>query len=403
MSAAAAPFRARTVAAILIAAVAALLVFLVMLAYLPQPTGGGDARGHALSVSGNGYAGLVALAEATGSRALIVRTEPDLATRALLIVTPEPGADAKALGMLLAGRGGAPTLVVLPKWWTVPIRRKPEWSHRVATIASPLVAATLAGIAPRATIEQTPFVHLPPQLPPGVPRLARARIGMLAAQQRLGGGGLVPLLADRAGRTVLARVPHRPVYILAEPDLIDNAGLADRWTARQGWQVIGDLMTTGELAFDVTLNGLGAKRSPLRAMFEPPFVAVTACLLLAALLAGAHGAIRFGGAVPLAPAMPPGKRQLVDNAALLFRAARKEHRLGRAYAALTLEAAAREAHAPAQLSGAALADWLDGARDGGDAADRYAALAEAARRAADRDALTQASRRLHAWKRNRTA
>jgi hypothetical protein len=400
-----APFRPRTIAIIVAVAAIAFAGFVLLIAFAPRFQSGHDGRGHALSTSGNGYAGLVALTDAIGSHSLIVRAEEDLGTRALLIVTPDIDSEQKAMLRLLHLRAGAPTLVVLPKWSTRPLPDRPDWAQRYGPIWPDGATFTLYKLAPKLSVIQTPYEKSPivPQ-PADIPRLARAKIGRLDTQQRLSGSGFTPILLDRDGRVVMARLDGRPVYVLADPDLLNNQGLADSWTARQGWQIIDDLAPTNEIAFDLTLNGFGTSKSakdPLQSVLKPPFLPVTLIIVAAGLLAGLHGAVRFGAPAATARAIAMGKRTLVDNAAMLFRAARKEHRVGAAYAALTRDLAAQATHAPARLSGEALDAYLD--RSGKAEGDPpYATLAWRAETAEDRDQLLSAARALYRWRRNRT-
>lgn len=400
----AAPFRSRTVILIIAVAVIAFAGFLLLIAFAPQFQSGQDGRGHALSTSGNGYAGLVELTDDVGAYSLIVKQDGDLTTHALLVVTPELDGAQKDLVKLLAMRGDAPTLVILPKWFTRPIPGQPEWAQRIDTIWPEGVTSTLGKIAPRLAIEQSPFKAAARPQAPDIPRLARKQIGRLPDQQRLAGGGFTPLLLDADGRVVLAKLDGRRVFVLADPDLLNNQGLADPWTARQGWQVIDDLAPTNEIAYDLTLNGFGTSKqgkSPLRSVFKPPFLPVTLIIVAAGFLAGLHGAVRFGAPVATARAIAMGKRTLVDNAAMLFRAARKEHRVGSAYAALTRDLATQATHAPARLSGEALDAYLD--RSGKVEGDPpYSTLAWQAETAEDRDQLLSAARALYRWRRNRT-
>lgn len=388
-------FRPRTVLAMILTAAIAFGAFLLLIAFGPTISGGRDGRGHALSVSGNGYAGLVRLAQLTGTYPVIVRDEAELKTRALLIVTPEPLSDPKALVKLLAGRHGAPTLIVLPKWLTRPLPGHPGWSQKLGMASE--TSSALSMIAPKLSTDQTPYTSTSLGLA-GVPRLARSQVGPQKEQQRLAGGDFVPLLLDRDGRVVIGQLIGRPVYVLADPDLLDNAGLADPWTARQGWRIVDDLSPSNELGFDLTLNGFAVGRNPLRLVLEPPFLPVTLCVVAAALLAGLHGATRFGAPIPPAPPIPPGKRTLVDNTAMLFRVARKEHRTGAAYAQLTRDAVAQAAGAPPWLSGDDLNEMLDRADADG---EHFATLAWHAEVAEDRNQLLGAARALYRWRRNR--
>ncbi|MBA2933181.1 hypothetical protein HZF05_03630 [Sphingomonas sp. CGMCC 1.13654] len=399
----AAPFRSRTVIIIIVVAAIAFAGFLLLIAFAPQFQSGHDGRGHALSTSGNGYAGLVELTDDLGSHSLIVRDDAQLGTRDLLVVTPEIDTEQKDFTKLLASRGDAPTLVILPKWWTRPMPERPDWAQRVDMMWSGGPVFALSKYAPKMTIDQTPFKARPPRTG-DTPRLARVKVGPLNEQQRLTGGGFTPVLLDKDGRVLIGKLVGRPVFVLADPDLLNNQGIADPWTARQGWQVIDDLAPTNEIAFDLTLNGFGTskqEKSPLQSVFKPPFLPMTLIIVAAGLLAGLHGAVRFGAPAVTARAIAMGKRTLVDNAAMLFRAARKEHRVGAAYAALTRDLTAQATHAPARLSGEALDDYLN--RSGKAEGDPpYATLAWQAETAEDRDQLLSAARALYRWRRNRT-
>ncbi|HET8612305.1 MAG TPA: hypothetical protein VFL92_06015, partial [Sphingomonas sp.] len=314
-------------------------------------------------------------------------------------VTPPPMGDPDALDRLLSFRGNAPTLIVLPKWATVPMSGRSGWVQAIGAVGTG--ASALSKIAPHLGLIAGTKLPRAAHPPKGVPRLARARIGRQALQQRLSGSGFRPVLLDADGRVVIAAIPNLPIYVLAEPDLLNNQGLADPWVARQGWRIVDDLATTNEIAFDLTLNGFARGKSTLKLLFEPPFAAVSLCVLLAALLAGLHGLARFGAAAEPGRAIAFGKRALVDNAAQLFRAARKEHRAGGAYALLTRDLAAQAVAAPRALSGEALAMWLDAAAPEADDPP-FATLAWRAEAAANRTELLAAARALYRWRRNRT-
>ena len=394
------PFNPRTVAIVIVAGVLAFAAFLLLIAFGGNFRSGHDARAHALSVSADGYAGLVELVDAMGSHSLILRDPAGLNTRALLIVTPEPVSDADALPRLLARRDGAPTLIVLPKWRTRPLATNRAWVEAAGTLAPFEIEAPLRKTVPGLSVIQGPFAT--PSAPIAeAPRLATASIGPAREQQRIAGTSLTSLLLDADGRMVIARIDGQPIFILAEPDLVDNLGLRDSHTARQAWTIIDDLSTTNEIAFDLTLNGFASQKSTIKLLFEPPFLPVTLCIVLAGLLAGLHGAIRFGAPQAPARAIAFGKRTLVDNAAMLFRAARKEHRAGAAYAALTRDLTAEASGAPGWLSGEALAAHLDrAAPDAGD--PPFATLAWHAEIAGDRTELVTAAQALYRWRRNRT-
>jgi hypothetical protein len=140
------------------------------------------------------------------------------------------------------------------------------------------------------------------------------------------------------------------------------------------------------------------QRSPLRLMFDPPFLAVTLCFAAALVLAGVQAAFRFGPVRRSQRAFALGKEALTDNSAQLIRLAGREARMAPAYAALTRKAAARAVGAPRELTGDALTDFLDrlGAQRG--LADNLASLSHAAGRVESRPGLTALAERLYRWR-----
>jgi hypothetical protein len=218
------------------------------------------------------------------------------------------------------------------------------------------------------------------------------------AVQTMSGAGLKPIVTDSEGRIVVAEVADSRVYILADPDLIDNRAMADLHQAGAALALLDYLNATGadDVLFDVTMNGLGSTKSPLKLAFDPPFLATTLTLAAALLLAGLHGLTRFGAPRRPQRALAFGKAALVDNAAALVRKARRQAALGARYAELIRARAAAAFGAPARLQGAALDAYMDGL--GGTA---FSQLASAAAEAGDRDHLLGAAQALHDWQEER--
>ena len=131
---------------------------------------------------------------------------------------------------------------------------------------------------------------------------------------------LEPMITDLGGRTILGKVKGRNLYILSEPDLINNHGMGDERQARAALALLDDLNSTGasSVLFDVTANGLGRSLSPLKLAFDPPFLAVTLTIFAAMLLAAWQAAVRFGPVERRARAIAFGKAALVDNSAALI-------------------------------------------------------------------------------------
>ncbi len=209
-----------------------------------------------------------------------------------------------------------------------------------------------------------------------------------------------PLVTTPDGDALVARMGDRPLFVVADPDLLNNHGLRDARTARAAVDLIQGLNSTDAEAvrFDVTLNGFGTGSAPgiLRLAFEPPFVVMTLALFAAALLAGIQGAFRFGPIRREERAIAFGKAALVENSAALIRLAGREANLGGDYAEVVRQQAARETGAPQTL----LADDLDKylnrfSRPGRPA---FSELAAGLRLARGRQELIAAARSLFQWK-----
>jgi hypothetical protein len=222
--------------------------------------------------------------------------------------------------------------------------------------------------------------------------------------QVISGAGLTPLVTLAGGGALVARIGSQPHYVVADPDLLNNHGLRTLAGAGAALALIDGLNSTDAegIGFDLTVNHLGATQaarpSLLRTAFEPPFLAMTLALVAAALLAGLHGAVRFGQARREERAIPLGKAALVENSAGLIRLARREARLGTAYADLVRHEAARTASAPPWLAGDELDAYLDRLSKG----DRpgFSALAARLAAARDRHELVAAARALFSWKKD---
>lgn len=392
MSENASPFRARTVVLLVIAGVVGFAAFLVLSAYAPDMRSGRDGRAHGLSTSAVGFRGVYSLLEETGADVRYVRSEAMLENPGLTLLTLEPGSNAERVETLL-NEGSGPLLIVLPKWGTMPVggaRDRVQWFR---SDMGESVTAMLAGVADISVSASA------------APAGSRLQSGMLRdtefltppSLQTISGPALMPLMETAKDEFVLARVSDTDTYILSDPDFLNNQILAEPARARAALMLLAELnKADGPYWFELVANGFGGSRNLLTLAFEPPFLALTLCLLAAALLAGIQAMFRFGPALRPARAIAFGKRALVDNSAELLRVARREHLSSQRYASMTREAAVAAIGNPRRLSGKALDSWLDGL--GPPAMPRFTALVLAAERARNRQDIRNAARALYDWR-----
>jgi hypothetical protein len=364
---------------------------LVLGAYAPDLRSGHNGGAHALSNSATGFSGIVQLAQATGRNPAVVRNLSLLDGEELVVLTPEHGATdmSKPLEMRATKR----TLIVFPKWATVADKTHGGWVRAAGVVPTwepegvlnpqykLKVGRELSHGAPLKTI---------PDYAPSEMRFTAPR-----ALQTASGAGFHAIVADQAGHGVLLQFGDKPLYVLADPDLLSNKGMADERQAAAALAMLDFLNTAGakSISFDVTLNGLGHSPSPLRLAFDPPFLATTLAIAAALLLAALQALTRFGPARRPARALAFGKAALIDNTAALVRKARREAALGARYAEMVRERAVTVFGVPQRLQGAAVDEYLDRL----DGKTSFSKLAEAASGAHRRDELVAAARALHQW------
>lgn len=399
MSAPASPFPRSTVIGMLLVGA---LAFVALLWFLGHNTGGSGNNGGA-HVGGhglNGYAGLAKMLEAEDLDVVRQRNRRGIETQpGLLILTPPPEADGKEIAKVVdARRYVGPTLVVTPKWFAMGAsgkKAKRGWVQILGT-----TAPQWKGFADNVTVE----VGTDKSAPAGGWKIG-ARQGKLPDDRQVetgSGKGLIPIVNAGNGKVLAAWLDDDgyypalndlagidpdyggedediyPVVLVFEPDLLDNWGLADRSTAMLARDLV--LATADNraqpFAFDMTFNGFGASRNLLTLAFEPPFLAATLCLLLAALAVAWRAFHRFGPALQTAPEITNGKAALVANAAGLIRRTGRVHLVAAPYADAARDRIAQALGLPRGISADATERAVDAAQDRrGLAGPRFAAAA----------------------------
>ncbi|HEY2177432.1 MAG TPA: hypothetical protein VGH15_02525 [Caulobacteraceae bacterium] len=387
-----------TAALMAIVGVFAFCALLVLFAYGSSLKSGDNGGAHALSRSAVGFAGLAQAVKASGAPVLVSRHHlPPGRTAGLYVLTPPPTAPASDVGPM--GFAG-PVLVILPKWLTAPDKAHRGWVSAAGLLEPSWFGKT--SLIAKANPRRRPGVSRPVLVGRGAFAGRRMALGPVTSLQTLDLASLrgwTAALTDERGGVVLARSPGGQAWLLTDPDLMNNQGLKSFADFAAALTIIDTLRAAGgPVIFDVTLDGLGEERGPLRLMFDPPFLAVTLCLATAAALAGFQAFFRFGPMRRPGRAVALGKEALADNTAALVRLAGRETAMGGPYAAVTRDFAARSVGAPRGLSGDDLVVFLDrlGARRG--LSDTLGTLTLLARAASDRSRLAAVAMRLHQWR-----
>jgi hypothetical protein len=384
-------FNPRSMLLVIAVGVLAFIAMLILGAYAPDLRSGRNGGTHALSNAATGFSGLVRLAAATGRNPVVVRSEDQLKREELAVVTPDHGWI--KLDDILHWRGPRATLLVLPKWDAAPDKERPGWVRVSGLLPAADPARTLYPATPLVILRQLGKGAPLKTVPFGAP--ADLRFTAPAVLQTMSGKQLEPLITDAAGRIVLGKVKDRQLYILADPDLINNHGMGDERQARAALALLDYLNSTGatSVLFDVTANGLGRSRSPLKLAFDPPFLAVTLTIFAAMLLAAWQALVRFGPIRRRERAIAFGKAALVDNSAALIRKAGREASLGDRYVEVVRERAANLFRLPLGLDEDELGRRLEALN----ARRSFASAAEHARAARSRDELVRAAQSLNQW------
>jgi hypothetical protein len=385
----------------LVGAIAA--IALVMLyAYAPDVRNARSSDSVAVSRSAVGFAGLHALLRHAGLEAQVDRGQA-VPSPSLTIVTPTIATSAADIA---AHRVQGPLLIILPKWIIVPMPLQPDRVYKAGAWDTGPIAAKIRPFV-TAEIVQTPGDRRNPVLRatmpmPGLPSLLNNL--RLEQVQTIARGAPVLMDFGDSKQAVLVRVRGgaNPVYVLSEPDLMNNHGLAHEGAARAALAMIAALRRgNGPVMLDVTLNGLGRSPSMLRALFEPPFRGATICAILAALLMAFHTLARFGAPADGEAAITRGKKALADNTAELVRIMGRESGMALRYVQMARDFALARLGAQARKGpeqDALLAAMEKSSRS----QTHYNDLVAEAVQARSSSDLIRIAARTHAWKRSVT-
>jgi hypothetical protein len=394
---------------LVIVSMLSLVAYFALSAYAPDFRNDSDGGAHALSKSAVGFEGLRVLLDSADIPNAIdrglpqhARPNPDRSMPlhpGLLILTPPAElADTVSINRLVFPLNSRPRLIILPKWI---VGSDPMAFGRVLKI-TPLGHAAVENIvhpfSTKSRVAQRKGI-LPPELASLDANFVTVpeHLAPIDSLQSISGYDWTPLVVSRNGSIVLAKYQFGPLYILADPDLMNTHGLHDLPTAAFALAVIRRLREGGgPVVFDVTLNGFGRAPSLLRAAFEPPFLGATLCAILAAMLIAVHAAIRFGSPPLESTVYARGKQALATNAADMIRMLHREPHMAARYAQTTRNLVLRALGVRRQI-GSLESDALFNALQRGDRAS-FSNLLAAAEHVNNRSDLVDLARKLYEWR-----
>ncbi len=307
------------------------------------------------SRSAIGYAGIADVMRRLGSR--VVKSRNDSVGKldpggVLVVAEPAQSTPAQQLGSLLSAHT---VLLVLPKWAGAPSLTRAGWIDNVRLLSDSVPAGVMRDLVPGVQI-----VRDPPLRP-----WSRNDLGIVPVivdtPQLIKSNRLRPVVGSDSGMLIgELRSGRRRIWILSDPDVMDNRGIADPDNAAFSVAMIDALRSAdGNVVFDEVVHGLLEQPgSAFRILFEFPFVMATIQGAIAIALLLWATVPRFGAPQSPPPPLRSGKGSLIVSTAKLFDRLRHSGIIVQRYVRATILEVARQLHAPAGLSEADLVEWL---------------------------------------------
>jgi hypothetical protein len=391
-----------------IAILAATLLILFAASLLLTGGGGrnadtsGTIGANGYSHSSIGYAGLFDMLRRLERPVLHSQSETlaKLGRGGVLILTEPPSgltAEANRTKFLNARA----TLLILPKWFALANPERDDWLGAATLLPEAVVTPIFTALEAKGTVVRVPAVEAYQSN-----KLAH-KPTIQGSMQLIKDSTMTPLI-DTPDGILLGEIKrdNRVIWVLADPDPLENHGLGVGDNADFANDVIEGLRQTGgKIVFDETIHGFVASaKTPLSVLFAYPFNIVAGQALVAVALLLLAATRRFGVARP-GPGKPrPGTWGLIANAARLMEFGGFQAALLRRYGQLCVQDTARLLRAPGGLGGAELMNWLDRATKlRGSPVDCRALVAEMETAAVnDLARLLRTVRELYFWKRELT-
>lgn len=307
-----------------------------------------------------------------------------------VVVLAEPNRDKDALAHVRAVLARTPAvLLVLPKRRGKADPDRPGMLRRQTLVPLDDAQRVIDLAESGATVER----YAPLQSWHARPPLAASPTTL--EPQLAHGGTLQPLLSSADG-ILIGEIDRdgRRIVVVTDPDIFENHGVARGDNALLAVALVRSLRgARGRVVFDEVPHGFVSRPLGIvRLLLTFPFVLVTLQIALACALLLWSATARFGVPKPREPALPLGKRGLIEGGSrLLAYAGRLAFLLDR-YAEAVLRETAARLNVPRGLTRPELTAWL------GRAGRPVPAAAESTTVANDEPSALAAARAIHRWR-----
>ncbi len=389
------PFTGRVIIILIVVSLLSLGAVLTLMAWSPDLASRDRAGPTPYSRSATGYEGLINMLEAQGRDVSVSRLPRTMETGGRRMVVATLGISGRSLD---PDDISGPALIVLPKWNYRANPAKRSWELTADLASTERVRILLREFDEDGDITReenpgdvtTEFGTFSPDF--------EDEMQVIEAAQ------LEPLISVPGG-VLLGKIPDRELYVLSDPDLLNNFGLSRLENARFGLALIGDLSENGSrpIVFDATLHGFEHSTNLLKILLDIPYLGATLIGLATMLLVGWASAVRFGAPERETRAIQAGKRALADNSAGLIAMAGRERRMAPGYLALSRRALSRELGLPRTLSEEEYQALLDRMAEQQGMETSFSTLqAGLSSPASSRDDLRNKARALWRWRKEMT-
>jgi hypothetical protein len=353
------PFSKTTLWVVISVAIVSLVTTVVLTVLGDDPGDKTSAGSDGYSKSAIGHRALIELLGKLDVPVVVSRNNSAVKSQKGLLIIAEPKQSEKEAERLRTLVQSAPNiLVVLPKWYGF-VGHKREWIASADMLPAADVEAVMTAID--LSNGRTPISRAP------MPVAWRTHDGFprpsIQQPQSISLDEVEPVIDD--GTTaLLGHFEHdgKQIWVLADPDVLNNAGLRKRENAELAIMLIDKLRDGGPVVFDETVHGHVQTPSLLRVLFGFPLVLATIQVLVCALLAIWAAMVRFGPRRAAPPPLAPGKDFLIANTAALLRYGGHHVDALQRYLAANIVQVRQALHAPDHLGPSALGEWLERVR-----------------------------------------